>query len=378
MHLRNDPPVCKYARIGHSQRMCDEISANALICVLQNSHRDLYRALFDQDSAQKLVIVPVAHSLINVHISRDFIECHILRETEVPNVFLNLHGQAVEVTKEKVTTSFGFKNHIAADIVRDDKIHDLGGVVRACLTNDYLMHATPSCKDIFDLNLNDAQEIVDSWCQSSPGFKEFIYGAMDRIKTKFVMVPGYENELCSILCSYVEKAISIYLANKNDEIQCSRDVMCQVTLNFAFTRLYDDIMAHLRDTYRKQEDIIQNRLLKLRKEMNLNSTLNLFDLKRQVSNYNLIPSCEALKMMAETQSPHEKFKHLAKSIQFNKPESNDESVSFFILTMVAGGLPDSLANYAFLDMYAGAKFTKHKIVTQHLETFRGGLQFLLD
>lgn len=88
-------------------------------------------------------------------------ECHILRETEVPNVFLNLHGQAVEVTKEKVTTSFGFKNHIAADIVRDDKIHDLGGVVRACLTNDYLMHATPSCKDIFDLNLNDAQEIVD-------------------------------------------------------------------------------------------------------------------------------------------------------------------------------------------------------------------------
>lgn len=124
--------------------------------------------------------------------------------------------------------------------------------------------------------------------------------------------------------------------------------------------------------------------------MNLNSTLNLFDLKRQVSNYNLIPSCEALKMvgnrsvtqtipqMAETQSPHEKFKHLAKSIQFNKPESNDESVSFFILTMVAGGLPDSLANYAFLDMYAGAKFTKHKIVTQHLETFRGGLQFLLD
>lgn len=87
MHLRNDPPVCKYARIGHSQRMCDEISANALICVLQNSHRDLYRALFDQDSAQKLVIVPVAHSLINVHISRDFIG---RKEPDCPAMLLRM------------------------------------------------------------------------------------------------------------------------------------------------------------------------------------------------------------------------------------------------------------------------------------------------
>ncbi|CDR96528.1 hypothetical protein, conserved [Babesia bigemina] len=357
---------------------CDEISANALMCVLQKSHGDLYRALFDQHAHQKLLLLPVAQALVNVHISRKFVECHILRETEVPGYFLNLDGQAVEVNAAKVTTSFGFKNHVAANIVRDDKIHDLQNAVRVCLIDDYLLHAEHTCKDMFEIDLNDVEATVTRWCEDSAEFHKALYGALDRVKSTFVMVPGYENELCSMLCTQVENAVNAYIANKNDELKCSKHNMCELTLNFAFHYLNEHIMEHFRNTYSKQEDIVQNRIIKLRKEMNPNSTLSLLDGKRQATNHNLNPSCEALKMMAKTKLPQDKLKHLARAIQFNKPESRDEAASLFILTLVAGGLTDAVANYALVDMYASAKFCKHKVQTQHLDTFREGLQFLLE
>ncbi|GFE52912.1 hypothetical protein BaOVIS_003160 [Babesia ovis] len=360
------------------QHRFDEISANALMCVLQKSHNDLYRALFDQYAQQRLLLLPVAHILVNVHISREFIECHILRETEIPGHYLNLNGQVVEVTDRKVTTGFGFKNHIVANILRDDKVHDLQSGIKVCVIDDYLMHAEPTCKDIFVLDLNDVEAVVDRWCQDSPEYSQSLHDALERTKTTFVMVPGYEHEFCSILCSHVEKAVAAYLVDKDEELKCSKNSMCEVTLNFVLKHLHEHIMSHLKTTYEKQEDIVQTSILKLRKEMNLNSTLNLLDDKRQVNNYNLGPSCEALKMMAQTAWPQDKLKHLTTAIQFNKTDSRDESVSVFILTLVAGGLTDSIANYALLDMYAAAKFCRHKVPMQHLETFKGGLQFLLD
>ncbi|GBE59421.1 prophage integrase, putative [Babesia ovata] len=317
-------------------------------------------------------------------------ECHILRETEVPGYFLNLDGQAVEVNAAKVTTSFGFKNHVAANIVRDDKIHDLQNAVRVCLIDDYILHAEDTCKDMFEIDLNDVEATVTRWCEDSIEFQKALYGALDRVKNTFVMVPGYENELCSMLCAQVENAVTAYIANKNDELKCSKHNMCELTLNFAFDYLNEHIMEHFRSTYSKQEDILQvclvinmqhrnqNRIIKLRKEMNLNSTLNLLDGKRQTTNHNLNPSCEALKMMAQTKLPQDKLKHLARAIQFNKPESRDEAASLFILTLVASGLTDAVANYALVDMYASAKFCRHKVPTQHLDTFREGLQFLLE
>ncbi|KAK1444970.1 hypothetical protein BgAZ_108760 [Babesia gibsoni] len=354
--------------------MIDEISANALMCVLKNTHEDLYRTLFNQDEAPRLILVPVAHSLINVQISQQV----IVYETEVPNLYLNLHGQAIEISGGKVTTSFGFKNHISANIIRDDKIHDTLGSVRVCLISDYLMHSTSRYKDIVDLDLEDTPAIINKWCQNNAEFNDALYGCLTKFENTFVMVPGYESETCGILCSYVENAVSIYSANRNEEINSTRNSISEVILNFVFMHLYDYIMGHFKRTYHKEEEIIQNRILKLRKEMNLNSTLNLLDVKRQASNYNLVPSCESLKMMSEAKLPEEKLKHLATSIQLNKPGSKDESVSFFILTMVAGGITDALANYAFIHMYSGAKFVKHKIVSKHLEAFKGGIQFLLD
>ncbi|ORM41046.1 uncharacterized protein BXIN_0439 [Babesia sp. Xinjiang] len=321
------------------QQKFDEIGANALMCVLQKSHGDLYRALFDQYSQQRLLLLPVAHTLVNVHISREFIECHILRETEIPGHFLNLNGQVVEVTDRKVTTGFGFKTHIAANILREDKLHDMQKGVKVCVIDDYLMHAEPTCRDIFVLDLNDVEAVVDRWCQESAEYHDALYGTLDRIKNTFVMVPGYENEFCSILCSHVEKAVVAYLADKNDELKCSKNSMCEVTLNFAFKYLNERIITHLQRTYQKQEEVVQ---------------------------------------MAQTSWPQDKLKHLITAIQFNKADSKDESVSFFILTLVAGGLTDAIANYALLDMYAAAKFCRHKVPMQHLETFRGGLQFLLD
>ncbi|EDO07831.2 putative integral membrane protein [Babesia bovis T2Bo] len=360
------------------QDVYDEISANALMCVLQKSYNDLYKSLFDQYAQQRLLLLPVAHILVNVHISRDFVECHILRETEIPNHYVNLKGQVVEITDRKVITGFGFKNHISANIIRDDKVHDLDSGVKVCVIDDYLMHEEPSCKDIFILDLSDPGHVVESWCQDSSAFNGLLYSALDRIKQSFVMVPGYENEFCSILCSHVDRAVEAYLKDRDEELKSSKNGMCEVTLNFAFNYLNEHLMTHLRRTYQKPEDMLQGNILKLRKEMNLNSTLNLLDGKRQVNNYNLAPSCEALKLISLTSWPQEKLKHLATALQFNQYDSREESISVFILTLVAGGLPDAIANYALLDMYAAAKFCRHKINTQHLDTFKESLQFLLD
>ncbi|GIX61853.1 dihydropteroate synthase [Babesia caballi] len=299
-------------------------------------------------------------------------------------------AEVVEVTARKVTTGFGFKNHIAANVLREDKVHDLQSAVRVLLIDEYLLHVEPTCRDIFEPDLNDVEATVERcggrgwcrvgrrWCLESAEFNEALTSALDKVRSTFVLVPGYEKELCSTLCSQVERAVAAYFSSKNDEHKCSQHSMCEVTLNFVFMHLNEHIMAHLRDTYQKQEDLVQNRILKLRKEMNLNSTLNLLDGKRQVTNYNLLPPCEALKMMGQTRLPQEKLKHLALAVQFNKPESRDESVSLFILALVAGGLTDAVANYALVDMYAAAKFCRHKVPTQHLETFRDGIQFLLD
>nr|BAN65608.1 conserved hypothetical protein [Babesia bovis] len=239
------------------QDVYDEISANALMCVLQKSYNDLYKSLFDQYAQQRLLLLPVAHILVNVHISRDFVECHILRETEIPNHYVNLKGQVVEITDRKVITGFGFKNHISANIIRDDKVHDLDSGVKVCVIDDYLMHEEPSCKDIFILDLSDPGHVVESWCQDSSAFNGLLYSALDRIKQSFVMVPGYENEFCSILCSHVDRAVEAYLKDRDEELKSSKNGMCEVTLNFAFNYLNDHLMTHLRRTYQKPEDMLQ-------------------------------------------------------------------------------------------------------------------------
>ncbi|KAK2196959.1 hypothetical protein BdWA1_002208 [Babesia duncani] len=308
----------------------DEISTNALICVLQKRYPSLYKSLFNPVPFSRVILVPASHSLVNAQLNQEFID-H----------YLNLAGQGVEIHGDVVSTSFGFKNHCVCNIIKRNNIYDHSGSLKAYLVDCHLLYSTSDdfCAP-FDSDASPEQ-CVKRWCDDDAEFAKMFYGGLKKFKETFVLVPGYETETSNVIASIMERSIAKLLSNKREtlvSVQHNLHSMAQVALAYAFQHLHDVIWTHLKSAYAKQEDILQ---------------------------------------METADSPIKKLEHLNRAILLNARDSAEEAVSVMILTIVAGGLVNAVAHAAHLDMYAQCKFAKSSL-TYNIGILFGAITFLLD
>uniref|UniRef100_A0A3B0MWJ4 Uncharacterized protein n=1 Tax=Theileria annulata TaxID=5874 RepID=A0A3B0MWJ4_THEAN len=125
----------------------------------------------------------------------------------------------------------------------------------------------------------------------------------------------------------------------------------EILLNYSFSYFFNNIWNFLSNSYHNLEDIIQNRIIKLRMELNLNLSLLIFNNRRDMNDINIIPIVEKLHQMEKSNEIEKKMRNLSEAVEMNKSESNEETVSYIILAIVVGGLKHTITHSALLYIY---------------------------
>ncbi|AFZ80905.1 hypothetical protein BEWA_003130 [Theileria equi strain WA] len=354
----------------------DDISTNPFMSILKTTYTPLYEFIFNDTETQKIIVIPASHSLVGVEITEDFIEVHVLQETAIENHYINLAGQAVEIDGDSVHTSYGFKNDCVCNIIKKDKIIESSKSVKVVVTDSHLLES--NSKDIecllYDFD-RDVEKIVDRWSKENKEFHKTFSSDLERFRQTFVIVPGYESETANIISNMVDKSISKLLDDSKEYPRTFKDKIFRIALNYAYSNLHAAIWSYLTTSYSSKDTVIQNRITKLRNELNLNLSLLIFESRHEITKMNILPSAEALRKMENAKVPQEKLEYLDRAILLSNSSSSEDAVSLMILTIVVGGLKNPIAHAAYLDMYL-----KGRIVgkSESLEVLFSAISFLLN
>ncbi|BAM42419.1 uncharacterized protein TOT_040000786 [Theileria orientalis strain Shintoku] len=327
----------------------DEVAKNPFLCILENSFFPLYKSLFNSKS---IVLLPISQSLINIDITKKFIEQHILTETSIKNNFINNKGQIVELINDTFVTSFGFNNHSVCNIIKRIKIPHGSNYIEAYLIDSHLLVSNNTELTYLQYNIEDDIEvIIQRWSKDNEEFGRFFINSLNRFKSTFVLVPGYESETSNIISNITDKSIKLLLVDKKDYSEQFKRKLVEICLNYSYHYLHDLLWGYLVKSYSTKEEIIESRISKMRNELNLNLSLLIFENRHEVSNINILPSVELLHQMEATRLPLKKLNYLEKAILINNSSSEPESISLLVLALVVGNVRNAIEHYSLMKLY---------------------------
>ncbi|UKK02433.2 hypothetical protein MACK_002526 [Theileria orientalis] len=327
----------------------DEVAKNPFLCILENSFFSLYKSLFNSRS---IVLLPISQSLINIDITKKFIEQHILTETSIKNNFINNKGQIVELINDTFVTSFGFSNHSVCNIIKRIRIPQGNNYIEAYLIDSHLLVSNNTELTYLQYNIEDDIEvIIQRWSKDNEEFGKFFINSLNRFNNTFVLVPGYESETSNIISNITDKSIKLLLVDKKDYSEQFKRKLVEICLNYSYYYLHDLLWGYLVKSYSTKEEIIQSRISKMRNELNLNLSLLIFENRHEVSNINILPSVELLHQMEMTRLPLKKLNYLEKAILINNSSSEPESISLLVLALVVGNVRNAIEHYSLMKFY---------------------------
>eukprot|EP00913_Durusdinium_trenchii_P007823 g7342.t1 len=85
-----------------------------------------------------VILVPCAECLEAEHFGQSFLETHLLQASAMPNCYMNLLGQGVEIKESSVTTQLGFQEHRICEVLQNDSMYDLSGALSDRLLGESL------------------------------------------------------------------------------------------------------------------------------------------------------------------------------------------------------------------------------------------------
>ncbi|CAK9036766.1 unnamed protein product [Durusdinium trenchii] len=182
----------------------EDLSQNRFLKALRASYEGgIYRQAAERGE-RTVILVPCAECLEAEHFGQSFLETHLLQASAMPNCYMNLLGQGVEIKESSVTTQLGFQEHRICEVLQNDSMYDLSNTFKVLVIDKPLIGRF---RPLAAEKIGAESGSLDDLLLHSPAIQGEFFDEVDRFRKTFVQVPGCENRTAERIREIVTDAV---------------------------------------------------------------------------------------------------------------------------------------------------------------------------